>query len=79
MAVSNPFSLSQGPPGTGKTHSIGAIAIYSFQGSQRDYFIICTTRNGATLGFFSDRRRMNVAITRARCFAINNGNELTLS
>lgn len=58
---------------------VKASTIDSFQGSQRDYFIICTTRNSATLGFFSDRRRMNVAITRARCFAIINGNVLTLS
>ena len=53
--------------------------IDSFQGSQRDYIIICTTRSGSTLGFLSDNRRMNVAITRARCFAAIIGNSDTLS
>ena len=53
--------------------------IDSFQGSQRDYIIICTTRSGSDLGFLSDKRRMNVAITRARCLAVLIGNEDTLS
>ena len=53
--------------------------IDSFQGSQKDYIIICTTRNGNNLGFLNDRRRMNVAITRARCMVMIFGNAVTLS
>ena len=53
--------------------------IDSFQGSQKDYIIICTTRTGSGLGFLSDNRRMNVAITRARCMVVIFGNEDTLS
>lgn len=53
--------------------------IDSFQGSQKDYIIICTTRNGSNIGFLTDKRRMNVAITRARCMVAIFGNEQTLS
>ena len=53
--------------------------IDSFQGSQKDYIIICTTRNGTNLGFLKDKRRMNVTITRARCFVTVFGNAETLS
>lgn len=53
--------------------------IDSFQGSQKDYIIICTTRNGTKLGFLNDKRRMNVAITRARCLVTVFGNAETLS
>lgn len=52
--------------------------IDSFQGSQKDYIIICTTRNGPDIGFLKDKRRMNVAITRARCLVAIFGNEETL-
>ena len=54
--------------------------IDSFQGSQRDYIIITTARSGGTnLGFLNDERRMNVSITRARCFLAVVGNADTLS
>lgn len=53
--------------------------IDSFQGSQKDYIIICTTRCGTNLGFLNDERRMNVAITRARCLVAIFGNAETLS
>lgn len=45
----------------------------SFQGSERDIIILSTVRTDS-IGFLSDWRRMNVAITRARCglFAVGN-------
>ena len=53
--------------------------IDSFQGSERDYIIITTSRTTkSNLGFLNDERRMNVSITRARIFlaVVGNGEAL---
>lgn len=40
--------------------------IDSFQGRECDHVVLCMCRTGAECGFWSDGRRLNVALTRAR-------------
>lgn len=53
----------------------------SFQGQERDVVYISLTRSNATatIGFLSDYRRMNVAMTRARMKLVLVGDSATLS
>ncbi|KAH0791883.1 regulator of nonsense transcripts 1 (UPF1, RENT1) [Histomonas meleagridis] len=53
----------------------------SFQGSERDYIIISCVRSNSDgeIGFLSDMRRLNVAITRAKRGLIIVGDRFTLS
>jgi ATP-dependent RNA/DNA helicase IGHMBP2 len=55
--------------------------IDSFQGQERDIVYICMTRSNseANIGFLSDIRRMNVAMTRARKKLVIVGDSATLS
>lgn len=55
--------------------------IDSFQGQERDAVFISMTRSNAesTIGFLSDIRRMNVAMTRARKKLVVTGDSATLS
>ena len=53
-------------------------SVDSFQGSERNYIVISTVRSGRKLGFLTDERRMNVAITRARIAVIIIGKSKTL-
>ena len=55
--------------------------IDSFQGQERDAVFISMTRSNAdsTIGFLSDIRRMNVAMTRARKKLVMTGDSATLS
>jgi superfamily I DNA and/or RNA helicase len=55
--------------------------IDSFQGQERDVVYISLTRSNAdsTIGFLSDVRRMNVAMTRARKKLVVIGDSATLS
>ena len=55
--------------------------IDSFQGQERDVVYISMTRSNAesTIGFLSDVRRMNVAMTRARKKLVVIGDSATLS
>jgi ATP-dependent RNA/DNA helicase IGHMBP2 len=55
--------------------------IDSFQGQERDAVFISLTRSNAdsTIGFLSDIRRMNVAMTRARKKLVVVGDSATLS
>jgi hypothetical protein len=41
-------------------------SVDSFQGGERDYIVLSCVRSGIHIGFLRDRRRLNVAITRAR-------------
>ena len=61
--------------------SISANTIDSFQGQERDIVYISMTRSNADgiIGFLSDTRRMNVAMTRARKKLVIIGDSATLS
>ena len=60
---------------------ISVNTVDGFQGQERDVIIISLVRsnNNGNIGFLSDLRRMNVAITRARMKLIIMGNAETLS
>lgn len=61
--------------------SISVNTIDSFQGQERDIVYISMTRSnaGGVIGFLSDIRRMNVAMTRARKKLVVIGDSATLS
>lgn len=61
--------------------NISVNTVDSFQGQERDIVYISMTRsnNQGTIGFLSDIRRMNVAITRARKKLVIIGDSATLS
>jgi superfamily I DNA and/or RNA helicase len=63
------------------TSSISVNTIDSFQGQERDVVYISLTRSNAesAIGFLSEVRRMNVAITRARKKLVMIGDSSTLS
>jgi superfamily I DNA and/or RNA helicase len=63
------------------THAVSVNTIDSFQGQERDAVFISMTRSNAdaTIGFLSDIRRMNVAMTRARKKLVVVGDSATLS
>mmetsp|Transcript_34853 Transcript_34853/g.91043 ORF Transcript_34853/g.91043 Transcript_34853/m.91043 type:complete len:822 (+) Transcript_34853:1002-3467(+) len=52
--------------------------IDGFQGQEREVVLLCTTRSGTGVGFLSDRRRLNVALTRARSLLCVVGHRQTL-
>lgn len=62
-------------------HTLSVNTIDSFQGQERDTVYISMTRSNAdnTIGFLSDIRRMNVAMTRARKKLVVIGDSATLS
>lgn len=62
-------------------HKITVNTIDSFQGQERDIVYISMTRSNAdnNIGFLSDIRRMNVAMTRARKKLVVIGDSATLS
>jgi len=62
-------------------NKIAVNTIDSFQGQERDIVYISMTRSNAegTIGFLSDIRRMNVAMTRARKKLVIIGDSATLS
>ncbi|OQP57423.1 AAA domain-containing protein [Niastella populi] len=62
-------------------HKIAINTIDSFQGQERDIVYISMTRSNADsrIGFLSDIRRMNVAMTRARKKLVIIGDSATLS
>lgn len=45
---------------------VEAYTVDSFQGKERDAVVLCTTRTPPHAGFWSDARRLNVALTRAK-------------
>jgi ATP-dependent RNA/DNA helicase IGHMBP2 len=63
------------------SHKISVNTIDSFQGQERDIVYISMTRSNAegSIGFLSDIRRMNVAMTRARKKLVVIGDSATLS
>ena len=62
-------------------HLISVNTVDGFQGQERDIIMISLVRSNehGQIGFLSDLRRMNVAMTRARMKLIIFGNEATLS
>ena len=64
-----------------KLSSLSVNTIDSFQGQERDMVYISLTRSNAesAIGFLSEVRRMNVAITRARKKLVLMGDSATLS
>ncbi|ULQ53430.1 AAA domain-containing protein [Flavihumibacter fluvii] len=62
-------------------HKITVNTIDSFQGQERDIIYISLTRSNSNgeIGFLSDTRRMNVAMTRARKKLVVIGDSATLS
>lgn len=62
-------------------HLISVNTVDGFQGQERDIILISLVRSNecGQIGFLSDLRRMNVAMTRARMKLIIFGNEVTLS
>jgi ATP-dependent RNA/DNA helicase IGHMBP2 len=63
------------------SHKIAVNTIDSFQGQERDIVYISMTRSNTegAIGFLSDIRRMNVAMTRARKKLVITGDSATLS
>jgi superfamily I DNA and/or RNA helicase len=63
------------------TSKISVNTIDSFQGQERDIVYISMTRSNSdgVIGFLSDTRRMNVAMTRARKKLVVVGDSATLS
>lgn len=61
--------------------SIKVATVDGFQGQEREVIIFSTVRSNEQkkLGFLSDQRRMNVALTRAKRGLIVIGNRKTLS
>ncbi len=62
-------------------HNISINTVDGFQGQERDIILISMVRDNdqGSIGFLKDLRRMNVAITRAKCKLIVIGNCNTLS
>jgi superfamily I DNA and/or RNA helicase len=62
-------------------HKIAVNTIDSFQGQERDivYISMCRSNGEGSIGFLSDIRRMNVAMTRARKKLVVIGDSATLT
>ncbi|MDR3715687.1 MAG: AAA domain-containing protein [Puia sp.] len=73
--------LLNSPPSAPYRDKIAANTIDSFQGQERDIIYISMTRSNTEerIGFLSDIRRMNVAMTRARKKLVVIGDSATLS
>ena len=73
--------LTSYPELTALGNAISVNTIDSFQGQERDVVYISMTRSNtdSTIGFLSDVRRMNVAMTRARKKLVVIGDSATLS
>ena len=61
--------------------SITVSTVDSYQGQERDVILVSTVRNNpkGMIGFLTDRRRINVGLTRAKDMLVVVGNVETLS
>ena len=64
----------------GKQQAVEVSSVDGFQGREKEVILFSCVRANPErrLGFLADHRRLNVAITRARCGLILAGNEATL-
>lgn len=84
LLIKNNFTCTTGDGKSyykSKNLCIDVSTVDGFQGQERDVMLISTTRANkhGIIGFMSDKRRMNVALTRARFSLWVVGNEHTLS
>ncbi|KAF5204735.1 Helicase sen1, partial [Thalictrum thalictroides] len=63
----------------GSNFSVSVRSVDGFQGGEEDVIIISTVRSNGSVGFLSNLKRTNVALTRARYCLWILGNGLTLS
>ena len=61
-------------------HDVEVSSVDAFQGREVDVAVLsCVRSRGSGLGFVADVRRLNVALTRARCSLLVIGDAATLS
>ena len=65
---------SDGAPPTSAAQQVEIGTVEYFQGREKKIIIMSCVRTGDSMGFLSDHRRLNVALSRAQCGMIVIGN-----
>ena len=71
-------NMLQSQFGTGLKRDVEVNTVDGFQGREKEMIVFSCVRSGDSIGFLSDVRRLNVAITRARSCLVLIGSEATL-